>query len=90
MAKYKIGQLVICNGLIGIVESISTIAGTELPLYSLIARDDKELSCSVGEEEIEEYIDEIDQKEAMSDAHFSSFMTMKMVDNLTDKYYGDE
>lgn len=88
--KYKIDEIVFCNGLVAKVESISTIVGTDKPLYSLVSVEDQELSCSVGEEEIEKYNgEEIDQSEALSTAHFESYLIAKTVDNVTDKYYGE-
>ena len=87
--KFEIGQKVIYEGLIGIIES-RAIYPSGIAHYGLVAELDSEMTCTAAEGECE-LLDnqEIDQSEAMSEAKASSNRIMGMVDSITDKYIGD-
>ena len=87
--KFEIGQKVIYDGLIGIIESRSTYVDDTF-CYGLIAQEDNEMSCTAPERECELYIDqEIDQREALLQAKASSIAIQGTVGNITDKYFRD-
>lgn len=87
--KFEIGQRVIYEGLIGIIESRSTYCnGTNC--YGLISEEDTELSCTADEEKCTLYTDqEINQKESLLSAHANAIAIMGAVGKITDKYFRD-
>jgi hypothetical protein len=87
--KFEVGQRVIYEGLIAIIEKRwNTTDGK--PFYSLVAEENKELSCSAQEEKCELYIDqEIDQSEALFAADMAGLAIMGTVGKLADKYFRD-
>ena len=87
--KFEVGQKVIYEGLIGIIESRSTYVNGK-PCYGLIAEENEELSCTADEERCELYIgQEIDQGEALFTADMSSMAIRGTVGKITDKYFRD-
>lgn len=87
--KFEIGQKVIYEGLIGIVESQSTYVDGR-PSYGLIAEEDSEMSCTADEDKCELYTDQdIDQTDAISEARFNSSSIQRLVGNIADKYFRD-
>lgn len=87
--KFQVGQKVIYEGLIGIIESKSNYVNGK-PCYRLVAEENEELSCTADEEKCQLYVDqEIDQSEALFAAEMSSIAIRGMVGNLTDKHFRD-
>ena len=87
--KYEIGQKVIYEGLIAIIESKSTYVNGN-PCYGLVAEENEELSCTADEAKCELYIDqEIDQGKALFAADMSSIAIRGTVGKITDKYFRD-
>lgn len=88
--RFEIGERVYYDGLVAKVESRSNVAGTNIPLYSLVAEEDEELTCSAIEDNIEKYNgEEVDQEAALSQARLSSALIAYEVNGLTDKYLRD-
>lgn len=88
--KFEIGQRVIYEGLIAVIESKDTYYADGRPCYGLVAEEDEELTCTADEEKCELYIDqEIDQNEALFMANLESKRIQNMVGGLTDKYFRD-
>lgn len=90
--RIKVGDKVIYRDILAEVESIEeTIYGDATLL--LVSVDDPELTCTALKMECQIYDEEIYNPdvndEAIKDARFNSRMTMKMVDNLTDKHFRD-
>lgn len=87
--KFEVGQKVIYEGLIAIIESKSNYVNGK-PCYGLVAEENEELSCTADEEKCELYIDqEIDQREALFAADMSSIAIRVTVGNITDKHFRD-
>ena len=87
--KFEVGQKVIYEGLIAIIESKSNYVNGK-PCYDLVAEENEELSCTADEEKCELYIDqEIDQSEALFVADMSSIAIRRAVGNITDKHFRD-
>lgn len=88
--KYNIGDKVIYDGLVAIIESQSTYAISGKNCYGLVSEENNELSCTGAEDKCEPYDDEeFDQSERLSDAQFESHLIRMKVDSITDKYIGD-
>ena len=87
--KFKKGDKVIYKGLIGIIEKLTTsYAGTIM--YSLVAEEDEEMTCTADEKECEKYIDqEVDQSEALGIAKLESAAIANLGESLTDKNFRD-
>lgn len=87
---FKVGDNVIYEGMIGIVEDINPVFSYEYWLLDLVSELDPEMTCTAVESECVLYTDQdIDQCEAYSDAKFNSARVLHMVDGITDKYIGD-
>jgi hypothetical protein len=88
--KYQIGDKVVYDGLVGIVESISESASSNLPMVSLVSEVDSEISCTAMESECQPYDGRvIDQQEALNEAYNAGFHIRNMGGRLTDKYFRD-
>lgn len=88
--KFKVGDLVLYQGLVGRVDQLSeTVYG--VPTLALISIKDEELTCTAREVECEpcDDPDNIDQNGAIYMAHLESEAIMRRVDRVTDKYIGD-
>jgi len=87
--KFKVNDLVIYEGLIGKVESLSEVYdGT--PTVDLVSIEDEELTCTAVESKCELYNGEdFDQTEGLSNAREASNRITNMVGNITDKYFRD-
>lgn len=83
--KYKIGDRVVYDGLIGVVESISEYPGDRVG-YNLVAEENKELSTSAMEDEVELYVDqELDQDKRLLEAELDSKRIQNMVHNFKEE-----
>ena len=87
--KFKEGDRVLYEGLIGVVESCSS-NGT-FNSYGLVSEVNEELTCTAKESECELVLedDEIDQSEGLENANYASQRIQNMVGGMTDKYYRD-
>lgn len=92
-AKFKEGDLIVHDDVLAIVERVSYSESAGEHIYSLVSKSDPEMSTSAIESRCEAYdpesFDEDAEKQRLSDARFSSAMTMQMVDGITDKHYRD-
>lgn len=87
--KFKEGDRVLYEGLIGVVESCSSNGIHNS--YGLVSEVNEELTCTAKETECELVLedDEIDQSEGLANANFASQRIQNMVGGMTDKYYRD-
>ena len=87
--KFKEGDRVLYEGLIGVVESAEHYGGTNN--YGLVSEVNEELTCTAKEAECELVLedDEIDQSEGLANANYASQRIQNMVGGMTDKYYRD-
>ena len=84
--KYKVGDKVVYDGLIAKIYSTSTYTISGKPCYSLEAEEDPELSCTVGEDDIEPYVDqELDQQKRLLEARIDSTRTRNIVANFREE-----
>jgi len=87
--KFEVGQRVIYEGLIAIIESKGNYVNGK-PCYWLVSEENEDLSCTADEEKCELYIDqEIDQREALFAADMSYIAILNTVGNITDKHFRD-
>jgi hypothetical protein len=87
--KFEIGQKVIYEGLIGIIETKSTYVDGR-PSYGLVAEQNSEISCTADEQKCELYTgQEIDQREALLTDDYNSARILGTVGKITDKYFRD-
>lgn len=87
--KYNIGDRVVCDGLIGIVESRNIHVSGENG-YGLVSEEDEEITCTAMESKIDLCTeDEIDQSEALSSARLNSERIRNTIGRMTDKYFRD-
>lgn len=90
MRKFKEGDLIIYQGLVGRVDRVTeTVYG--VPTLELISIKDEELTCTAREVECEPCDDpeSIEQGDALYLAHLESAAIARRVDSVTDKYIGD-
>lgn len=88
-AKFKVGQRVVYEGLVGIVESIIKYTDNSIG-YSLYAEEDNEMTCTAHEDKCEVYTSqELDQLEALQDIKNNEAIVLHSVDSITDKYIRD-
>lgn len=84
--KYKVGDIVVYDGLIAKIYNTSRYAISGKPCYSLEAKENPELSCTVGEDKIEPYVDqELDQEKRLLEAYIDSTRTRNMVANFKEE-----
>lgn len=90
--KYKIGEKVVYDGLIGIVTGLCEYSwiGKEVVGYHLEAEENRELSSTVTEDEVQPYNgEEIDQESRLSEANIDSLRIRNLGESLTDKNFRD-
>jgi len=89
--SYKVGDKCVFDGLVATIEGVDHVAGhPERILLSLVADEDKEMTCTVTVDEVTPYTyEKIDQSERLKQARHDSDMIAARVDGLTDKYIGD-
>ncbi len=87
--KFKEGDRLLYDGIIGVVESKST--NGVFNSYGLVSEINEELTCTAKESECELVLDdtEIDQSEGIAMANLSSQRISNIGDSLTDKYFRD-
>ena len=88
--KFKVGDLVIYQGLVGVVDSLSTRYVTGEPCYNLVSKNNPELSCTANESECEDYREDFeDDSRTLDYAKANGERITNMVEGLTDKYFRD-
>lgn len=89
--QWNIGDKCVYDGLVATVESVDHIAGhPDIIILSLVADEDKEMTCTVRATECESYSGTaFDQSERLDQARSDSRAIARSVDVLTDKYTGD-
>lgn len=87
--KYKVGDGVIYQGLVGIIEGLNeTVYG--VPTLNLVAALNPEMTCTAREVECHPWEgQEVDQNEGLKEAALASERIKNMINGITDKYYRD-
>ena len=86
--KYKKGDRVLYQGLIGIVQELTeTTYG--VPTVALMSEENNDLTCTAREIECEEIPEDLDQTEGLRSAYYGTKRIENMVDGLTDKHFRD-
>ena len=87
--KFEVGQKVIYDGVVGIIESRSVYLNGK-HYYGLIAEADEQMSCTADEDKCELFAgQEIDQREALLRAYINSAAIQETVSQITDKHFRD-
>ncbi len=89
MNKFKIGDKVIYDGLVGIIESVPSYPNGSIH-YDLVSEEDPELTCSAKHEDCTLYNgEEIDQESRLGLATLENRRIQNMGESLTDKFFRD-
>lgn len=87
--KFKVGDEVIYQDLIGIVEALSeTVYG--VPTVALVSKANRDLSCTAREVDCDLYDgDDFDETKGLSSAYYGTARIENLVNSVTDKNFRD-
>lgn len=93
ISKYRIGELVVYQGLIGEIVAISPVFSYDFLLLSLVSTEDPEMTCTAKESECKPYNEETFDEDAsliaLSDAILLGQTMTNLVGGITDKHFRD-
>lgn len=91
--KFKVGDKVVYDGLLAIIDRISPVYNYAFWLLSLTSVEDEEMTCTAKESECRLYdeptFDTKLQRRKLSEARYESHRIMMIGESLTDKYFRD-